>query len=171
VIRKITNLAVFIDYRTLKADDVKMKLYANKLAENRYTHYKKSLQTSVATKKSKLNQENDAHENILQKQTLADETRLESIDLADQVNYSTLHLQLYQAQCVNSQIKALPPAYKTYEPSFFNKLGQSFVNGFQLLKNLVLFFVDIWGILLIILLLFFGIKKIIVYFSTKTVRV
>ncbi len=171
VIRKITDMAVFIDYRTLKADDVKMKLYANKLAENRYTHYKKSLQTSVATKTSKLNQESDAHENVLQKQTLADETRIESIDLADQVNYSTLHLQLYQAQCVNSQIKALPPAYKTYEPSFFNKLGQSFLNGFQLLKNLVLFFVDIWGILLIILLLFFGIKKIIVYFSTKTVRV
>jgi len=171
VIRKITDMAVFVDFRTLKADDVKLKLYANKLAENRYTEYKKNLKTSVATTKAKLNQVNDAHENVLQKQTLADEKRIESIDLADQVNYSTLNLQLYQAQNVISQIKALPPIYKTYEPPFFSKLGQSFLKGFQLLKNLVLFFVDIWGILLIFLCLFFGIKKLVTYFSKKTASI
>ncbi len=171
VIRKITDMAVFIDYRTLKADDVKLKLYSNKLTENRYADYNKSLKTSVATKNAKLNQENDAHENVLQKQTLADEKSVESIDLADQVNYSTVHLQLYQAQSSISEIKALPPVYKNYEPSFLSKLGNSFVNGFKLLKNLILFFVDIWGIVLIIIFLFFGIKKAIMYFSKKTASI
>jgi hypothetical protein len=172
VIRKITDMAVFIDFRTLKADDIKIKLYANKLAENRYAQYKKSLQKTISTNNNaKLNQVNDAHENVLEKQTLADEKRIESIDMADQVNYSTLHLQLYQEQSVISQVKLLPPVYKTYEPSFGSKLGASFMNGFQILKALVLFFVDMWSILLIFVLLFFVIKRIINYFSKKTLNV
>lgn len=171
VVRKITDMAIFIDFRTLKADDVKMKLYANKLAENRYNQYKKNVQKSIATTKAKLNQVYEAHETILEKQTLADQTSIESMDLIDQVNYSTLNLELYQAQSVKSEAKLFIPIIKPYEPSFFSKLGHSFLNGFELLKNLVLFFVDIWGILLIIVILFFSIKKTVHYFTKKTVSI
>lgn len=171
VVRKITDMAIFIDFRILKADDVKMKLYANKLAENRYNQYKRNVQKSIATTKAKLTQVNEAHETILEKQTLADQTTVESIDLIDQVNYSTLNLKLYQAQSVKSEAKLLPPTIKPYEASFFSKLGHSFLQGFELLKNLVLFFVDIWGILLILVILFFSIKKIVLYFTKKSISV
>ncbi|MDX2174128.1 MAG: DUF4349 domain-containing protein [Bacteroidota bacterium] len=171
VVRKITEMAIFIDFRILKADDVKMKLYANKLAENRYNQYKKNVKKSVETTKAKLNQVNEAHETILEKQTLADQTSIESMDLIDHVNYSTLNLELYQAQSVTSEAKPLSTTIKPYEASFLSKLGHSFLNGFQLLKNLVLFFVDIWGILFILVILFFSIKKIVHYFTKKSVSV
>jgi len=171
VILKITDMAVFVDFRILKADDVKMKLFANKLAETRLTQYNKSLQQSVTKINDKLNSVTNAHENILEKQTRADEKRIESIDLADQVNYSTLNLQLYQAQSVSSQIKTLPPVYKTYEPSFSNKLNNACLNGWQIIKAFLLFLVDIWGLLLILTLLFFGIRWIVIYFTKNIVKI
>jgi hypothetical protein len=167
VLAKITDLAVFVDYRTINCDDVKMKLYANKLAENRYQVYKSRLQNKIDNKDAKLNQIADAEENALEKQTMADTKRVESYDLTDQVNYSTVILNLYQAQNSITNIEVLPNNIETYEPSFISKLGSAFLNGFDVLKGMLLFFVNLWSVILILILMFFGIRKLVLHFSKK----
>ncbi len=147
VINKITGMAVFVDFRTIHCDDVKMKLFANQLAEKRFNHYKKRLQNTIDKKDAKLNQVTNAEENVLEKQTLADDKRVESYDLADQVNYSTIVLSIYQPQNIYNNTTVLPKSIETYEPSFFSKLGDSFLNGFTVLKNILLFLIDSWGVL------------------------
>ena len=168
---QITDMAVFVDFRNIKSDDVKLKLFANKLAENRYNQYKSRVQSRIDKKDAKLSHITDAEEKTLEKQTLADNKRVETYDLADQVNYSTVTLALYQEQNSISSILPIPNKIETYEPAFLTKLTQSFLNGFELLKNLLLFFVNIWSMLLIFVLLFIGIRKLILYLNKKTATV
>ncbi|MBL7910158.1 MAG: DUF4349 domain-containing protein [Bacteroidia bacterium] len=167
VLRQISDLALFIDFRTLRSDDVKMKLFSNKLAENRYKNYKNKLETKADRVTSKQAQVLNTEENILAKQTMADEKRIESYDLADQVNYSAIKLETYQAQTVIKQLLAVQEQVEPYQPSFFSKLGDSFLNGFQILKNFVLFLTNIWGLLLIFVAAGFGIKWLVVYINRK----
>lgn len=169
VLRQISDLALFIDYRTLRSDDVKMKLFSNKLADNRYKNYTNKLQQKAPKVTTKQSQVLSTEENILIKQTLADEKRIESYELADQVNYSTINLEAYQAQSVMKQLLAVQEHVEPYQPSFFSKLGNSFFNGFKILKEFVLGIVSIWGLLLILTAVGFGVKRLIVYIN-KTVK-
>jgi len=167
VLRQISDLALFIDYRTLRSDDVKMKLFSNKLAENRYKNYSKKLQQHAEKVTTKQSQVLSTEENILAKQTSADEKRIESYELTDQVNYSTINLEAYQAQTVMKQLLAVQERVEPYQPSFFSKLGDSFLNGFAILKEFLLGLVNIWGLLLILTAVGFGVKWLIVYINRK----
>lgn len=167
VLRQISDLALFIDYRNLRSDDVKMKLFSNKLAENRYKNYTNKLQQKAAKVTTKQSQVLSTEENILAKQTSADEKRIESYELADQVNYSTINLEAYQAQTVMKQLLAVQEHVEPYQPSFFSKLGNSFLSGFKILKEFVLGIVSIWGLLLILTAVGFGVKWLIVYINKK----
>ena len=168
VINSITDMAVFVDFRNIKSDDVKLKLFANILAENRYKQYKGRIQAQIEKKPAKLQHITEAEENVLEKQTLADNKRVETYDLADQVNYSTVTLALYQEQNIISNVLPIANKIQTYEPSFLSKMAQAFVNGFEILKNILLFFANAWSLIIVLVLSFLGVKKLILYLNKKT---
>jgi len=168
VLSQITHMALFVDHRNISSDDVKLKLYANKLAENRYKQYKDRVQNRIDKKDAKLNQVTSAEENVLEKQTLADNKRIESYDLADQVNYSTVMISLYEKQKTLLDVNVLPATITPYEPSFFIKLGNSFMNGLNILEKLLLFIINLWGVFVLLFVLYFITKKIVIYFTAKT---
>ena len=159
VVREISGYALFIDSRKLRADDVKMTLYANSLSEKRYEHYQSRLEKKTKKDKENLNHSIKAEEMLLEKQTLADNTRIDSYNLADQVNYSTITLELYQTEQFSQEIKAMPPIIEPYSPSFLEQLNAAFLKGVEFLKNCFLFIVGIWGLLFFFIVLFFTFKK------------
>ena len=168
VLRKITGLAMFVDYRALKSDDVKMKLFANALTETRLQNYKKRVEKKIDTRQeTKLNHVIAAEENILNKQASADNTRLESFGLAEQVNYSTLVVELYGPQKISIEKAAIAVAVEPYEPPFTEKFGQAFLKGFDLLKKFILLITQSWGIIFIIVLIIFSGKKMAGLYNRK----
>jgi hypothetical protein len=168
VLNSITNTAVFVDFRKVNANDVKLKLFSNQLAEKRYKKYQERVQKKSDQNNTKLNQTVDAEENALAKQTAADEKRVESFEIADQVNYSTVSCMLYQAQNTYTSVVAAPPAIEPYTPSFSNKLGEALTNGFEIFKSFILFLANSWSILLIMAGMFFLLRFIIRYVNRKT---
>jgi hypothetical protein len=167
VMRKTIHLAAFVDYQRTSADDVKFKLYANQMAERRIAKHQHRVEGQVDKSKSNIQKINEAEENLLTKQELADNKRLESIEMIDKVNYSTITIHLYQPASEKSCVVLKPDVTKPYEPSFAQKFGKSFLKGFEILKTFVLFVTEGWSIWLILIGVFFGIKKIVNYFSSK----
>ena len=161
VLRQICDLALFIDFKNLSADDVKMKLFANKLAETRYKNYKSNVQLKTKALHTKPSQLLTTEESLLAAQSMADTKRIESFELADQVNYCTITIETYQAEAIMKQLIAIQVPITPYEPSFYNKLQTSFVNGFEVLKNFILFLVNSWSLLLIALCIFFIVKRLV----------
>jgi hypothetical protein len=169
VLRSITRMAVFINYSRLTADDVKMKLFANSLAQKRNKKFVQKTERNLGQSTAKLKQITEAEEKILEKELLADEKQMESYTLVDQVNYSTVNLHLYQPNVRSVQTQPMPEIVESYEPSFLSKLIDAFVNGFDGIKKFILGLVGNWDLILILAAILFTVKKIYGYFNMKVV--
>jgi hypothetical protein len=163
LVRSITDMAVFVDTRRLSADDVKMKLFANILAQRRLEQFNNRLHNKLGQVQAPLKQAAALEENLLAKQNLADGRRIESYKLTEQVNYSTVSLALYQPEQEKRTVMPAPLQLKPYEPGFMEKAGTAFMNGFTLLKAFLLFLINSWGFLLIAGLVLWLIKVILKY--------
>jgi hypothetical protein len=167
LLNKITAMAQFVDFRHIQASDVKLKLFANQLAERRYAQYKQRVQSKSDINSGKLNQNVNAEENVLEKQALADNKRVESYELADEVNYCTVSCTLYQPSSTYTALLPSSPRIEVYEPSFGNKLGEAFLNGFDVLKTFIIGLANAWSILLILFFVFLMLQKIILYYNRR----
>ena len=88
---------------------------------------------------------------LLQEEIEATEAKLRY--LQDQVQYSTIHLEIYQ----KVEYRAKPVVFKE---SFLGRLKSSFINGWEALVSLVLFLINIWPFLLIGGLLYWQRKRL-----------
>jgi hypothetical protein len=171
VLLAVTDMALFIDSRTVKADDVKLKIFAHELNHERNQEFANRVTKKVDSHNSKLNHVISAEDKVLEKESIADASLLQSFDLADQVNYSTVTLSLYQSQQVMSTLAALPATIEPYSPSFANRVAQAFINGFGIIKGFLIFIVNFWGLFLILFLFFIITRKIILHYTKKQIPV
>lgn len=170
VLREIAPLMEFLDHRTIKADDIKFTLLSNQLAEKRYAQHKQRFTNAIDTKGKKLRETAGAEDDLLAKQESADNTRIETMELLDQVNYSTVTLYIYQPETITYALIAGPKTIEPYKPSFLKQLGAAFVSGWHMFEELILFFAQIWGVLLIAFLLFIGIRRLVSHLSKPDVK-
>lgn len=138
----IAQEAVFTNYRRVSSDDVteeyvdiQTRLATKKAVRDRYVE--------ILRNKAKTVQEVLAAEEAIravQEEIEAREARLKY--LTDQVAMSSIHLEMYQPV----DYRAAPELART---SFWYELGQRFRGGWVLIKDLLLFLVNIWPLLLL----------------------
>jgi hypothetical protein len=167
VLNQITAMAEFVDNRNIKADDVKLKLLASGVKEVRNRESAANISQKIKEKDHKLASVTEAENTRITKESIADNVAIQSLELADQVNYSTVTLSLYQAQTMITTLTPIPVKVEPYSPSFGERLGDSLLNGFDVIKGFIILLANCWGILLILFGLFILTRWIILYFSKK----
>lgn len=167
VLRGLAPFMDFLDHRTIKADDIKYTLLSNQLAEKRYKNYKQRYTKAIDTKGKKLKETVNAEENLVVTEQIADNKTIESLELMDQVNYSTVTLYIYQPQTIKETVVANEKTIAPYVPSFGQRLGESFKDGWHVFEQIVLFFVNIWGVLVLMAAMFFLIRWFVLYLSKQ----
>jgi hypothetical protein len=167
VLNQITAMAEFVDNRNIKADDVKLKLLASGVKEVRNRESAANISQKIKEKDHKLASVTEAENTRFTKESIADNVAIQSLELADQVNYSTVTLSLYQAQTMITTLTPIPVKVEPYSPSFGERLGDSLLNGFDVIKGFIILLANCWGILLILFGLFILTRWIILYFSKK----
>lgn len=170
VLRGLAPFMDFLDHRTIKADDIKYTLLSNQFAEKRYKNYKQRYTTAIDTKGKKLKETANAEDNLVLTEQIADNTKIETLELLDKVNYSTVTLYIYQPQTIKETLVASEKTIAPFKPSFVTRLGSSFKDGWFIFEQIILFFVNIWGVLVLIASIFFIIKWSIAYFSRPRVH-
>jgi hypothetical protein len=169
-LREIAPLMDFLDHRTIKADDIKFTLMSNQLAENRYKHHKVRFTEAIDKKGKKLEETADAEHSLLFKQENADNTRIETLDLLDQVSYSTITLYIYQPETIKYSMLPCEDNIKPYQPSFLKRVGESFSDGWYIFEQIILFFVQMWGLVVLMIALFFLIRWMVGYLSKSGLK-
>ncbi|MGH2667219.1 DUF4349 domain-containing protein [Flavobacterium sp.] len=159
VIKTIAKQIDFLDYRVIKADDVSLQMLANQMAQNRSDHSEKRLENAIDTKGKKLNSIVDAENNLDAKKEQRDASKLENMSLQDQVNFSTLTLQLYQREGIKQEMVANEKSINAYRPNIGLQIIDSLKTGWFMLEAIIAFVVQLWGLLLIGFLAWFGYKK------------
>lgn len=161
VIKTIATQIGFLNYRIIKADDVTLQMLTNKMAQKRSSVSEKRIATAIDSKGKKLNQIIDAEGNLDAKKEANDAKTIENLSLEDQVNFSTLSLQIYQDESVKQQMVANEKSINTYRPNIGLQIWDSIKTGWFMLENIISFIVVLWPFALIGTLGFWGYKKFI----------
>ncbi len=159
VIKTIAKQIHFLDYRIIKADDVSLQMLSNELAQKRSNSSEKRLENAIDSKGKKLNQVVNAEETLDSKKEQNDASKLQNLSLQDQVNFSTLTINIYQDESIKQEMVANEKSINAYRPNIGLQIWDSVKTGWFMLENIISFVVVLWPFALIGFLGFLGYKK------------
>jgi len=159
VVKSIAMQIDFLNFRVIKADDVTLQMLSNKMAQKRSTATEKRIATAIDEKGKKLNQVIDAEENLDTKKEQNDAKTIENLSLQDQVNFSTLTLQIYQDQTVKQEMVANEKSTNAYRPNIGLQIWDGLKTGWFILESIISFVVVLWPFALMAFLGYLGYKK------------
>lgn len=159
VIKTIAKQIHFLDYRIIKADDVSLQMLSNELAQKRSNSSEKRLENAIDSKGKKLNQVVKAEETLDAKKEQNDASKLQNLSLQDQVNFSTLTLNIYQDESIKQEMVANEKSINAYRPNIGLQIWDSVKTGWFMLEHIVSFVVVLWPFALIGFLGLLGYKK------------
>lgn len=159
VIKTIAKQIHFLDYRIIKADDVSLQMLSNELAQKRSNSSEKRLANAIDSKGKKLNQIVDAEATLDVKKEQNDASKLQNLSLQDQVNFSTLTLNIYQDESIKQEMVANEKSINAYRPNIGLQIWDSVKTGWFMLEHIISFIVVLWPFALIGFLGFLGYKK------------
>jgi hypothetical protein len=148
VIKSIAKQIDFLDYRIIKADDVSLKILSNQLSQQRSTNNEKRIEKAIDTKGKKINDVMDAENVLANQKEQKDNTKLENLSIQDQINFSTLTIQIYQNKSVKQEMSANTKDYNYYKPNIGLRILDSLKSGWYVLLNIIVFIIEIWWLLL-----------------------
>ena len=160
VLKTIAKQVYFLNHRVIKADDVSLQMLSNEMMQKRSTSSEKRLENAIDSKGKKLNDLTDAEEKLDNKKEQNDASKIQNLSLNDQVNFSTITLNIYQDESISQEMVANEKSINSYRPNIGLQLLDSLKTGWFMLENIISFIVLIWPLLLFGFLGYFGYKKL-----------
>ena len=161
VIKTIAKQIDFLDYRIIKADDVSLQMLSNEMAQKRSNSSERRLEKAIDSKGKKLNQIVDAEENLDLKKEQNDASKIQNLSLNDQVNFSTITLNIYQDESIKQKMIANEKSINSYRPNIGLQILDSLKTGWFMFESIIATIVLLWPLFLIGVFGFFGYKKFI----------
>jgi hypothetical protein len=159
VIKTIAKQIDFLDFRVIKADDVSLKLLSNQLSQKRSNVSEKRIEKAIDTKGKKINDIVEAENTLANQKEASDDQTIENLSLQDQVNFSTITLQLYQNETIKQEIAASEKDSTAYKPNLGIQIIDALKSGWYILEAIFVFLLNLWPFILIGLGGFFLYKK------------
>jgi hypothetical protein len=156
VIKLIAKQIDFLDSREIKADEVSLKLIENELLQTRKSKHVDRLAKAIATKGKKLNEIIIAENDLETKNAENDNNKIETNLINDQVNFSTLTLNIYQKETIKQDLIVNP---KIYREDFGSRIFDGLKTGWYMIEAIIAFFIQLWAVFLIGFVIYFFYKK------------
>ena len=149
-IREIGSWVDLFDHRNIVADDIKLRMTANALAERRAKAHSQRLGRAIDDQGRKLRETVSAEEAVLASDEKRDQSLLSNMDLADRVAYSSVSLEIHQPTLTRREMKASDHALSAYQPSLGSRIGDALIDGWRLVEILITGLVGIWPVLVLL---------------------
>lgn len=159
-LRTLGTLVEYLDYRRINVVDATLMILREKLAARRIAYSNRRLEKAADGSEAKLRDIAAVEEALFNKQTMADESLLRTLELKDQIELSTITLQIYQRQAWKREMVANEKNIDAYKPGFFHDLGEAIARGWQGLLTLIVGLAHLWPLLIIVLGLVIAIRLI-----------
>ncbi|MEO7977900.1 DUF4349 domain-containing protein [Flavobacterium sp.] len=149
VIKTIAKQIDFLDFRIIKADDVSLKLLSNQLSQKRSSTNEKRVENAIDNKGKKINDIMEAENTLANQKEANDNSKIENLSLQDQINFSTITLQLYQKETIKQEITASEKDSNAYKPNLGIQVIDSLKSGWYILEAIFVFLLNLWPFILI----------------------
>ena len=167
VVQEIAKEIDYLDYRLIKADDVALRLLSNELLQKRSATNEKRIANAIDTKGKKINDVMNAETQLENKKAQSDSSFIDNLSLQDQINYSTITLQLYQREVVKQELVANEKQGYYFEPSIGIQILDALQSGWFHLLSLFVLLLKVWWLALIGLIIYWIFKKVSFLKNTK----
>jgi hypothetical protein len=157
-LKAITPLIEHLDFRVIKADDVSLKLLSNSMAQKRAARNTHRLENAIENKGKKLNDITRAEDLLANKKESSDNSKIESLSLKDQINFSTVNIAMYQSDAVAREMIVNPDDSK-YVQGFGSRMLDSLQTGWNMVTALLVFLTNLWALLLLGIIFYITYKK------------
>ncbi|MFI5151309.1 MAG: DUF4349 domain-containing protein [Bacteroidia bacterium] len=158
-LKSIACLIDFLDYRVITAEEVTLTLLSQKFSESRLKTTEDRLKKAIDSQGRKLPQTTDAEEKLLDTHAQHDAIYLQRMRLQDQVQYSTIKINLYQPESVKHEKLGNDLPIPAYEPGFMHELKDSFRSGWMAMQDLLLLIIKVWWLWVILAIVYGGWRK------------
>ncbi|WP_431245096.1 DUF4349 domain-containing protein [Flavobacterium sp. P21] len=101
----------------------------------------------------------EAENTLDNKREEKDNSTIENLSLQDQVNFSTITLRLYQNETIRQEVMASEKDSVAYKPNLGIQTIDALKSGWYILESILIFFINIWPIILISIGGFFLYRK------------
>lgn len=159
LMRKMGNLLEFIDYRVIKADDVSLQLLANEMQQKRFNTFENRYTNAIDNRGKKLDETAGAEENLLNRQLQSDQSKIQKMQLEDQIAYSTIQLHIYQRETVTRELYANDKNIEAYRPSLWSRIKDGLFEGWKVVEYLVVFIFQMWWFWIVAVAAWIGYRK------------
>jgi len=149
IIKTIAKQIDFLDFRIIKADDVSLKLLSNQLSQKRSTNTEKRVEKAIDEKGKKINDIMEAESTLANQKEANDNRTIDNLSLQDQINFSTVTLQLYQNETIRQEIMPSEKNSNAYKPNLGIQVLDSLKNGWYILESVFVFLINLWPFILI----------------------
>jgi hypothetical protein len=165
-LKSLVPLIEYLDYRNITAEDVTFKQLEKELQQKRLAEYNARMKRHTATTGGRLSDVTEAERQILQQQERADAAMIEELKIYDKILYSTINIHMYESEKYEYTMIANPDEIQSYKPNFGRRLLDSLLNGWYIIQEIIIFLMNLWGVVLLGFLVFFGVR----YVSRKYFR-
>lgn len=155
-LKAIATLVDYLEYRTIKADDVALQIKANQKTQARALNNGKRVRLAIDNRGKKLNETTNAELLASDRRKEADDAAISNLSLEDQVNYSTVSLALYQ-RTETRQLMIANDNSDKYRSGLGLRLWESVKTGWHFVEDIFVFFTRLW------LLILMGIAGFVIY--------
>jgi hypothetical protein len=157
-VRSLKPLVTFLDYRIIKLNDVTLQFISSQKKTDRLQNYEKRQTQHIDSKAAKLYETINAEDILLERQNQSDDLKLQSMALDDQVKYCNLTIEIYQKPIITKETVANFDYVSDVKPNFVARMWDSAIQGWNILEEVVVFLIKIWGIAALIIGIVFGLR-------------
>ncbi len=163
MLRSMSPLVQYLDYRRIHAENATLMILRERLAARRIGRSTARLEEAVDETQAKLRDRAAIEEALYNKQTMADESLIRTLELKDQIALSTINLQIYQHQDLSYEMVANEKDISAFKPGFWFEMGQSISKGWEVVEDLIIALVAGWPLILFLL----GVLLVVLYLRSK----
>ena len=154
-LRSIGRFALYLNYRIVNAEDVELDLLENQINRLRSERFADEM-NEVATGKSAI----EAKKMAQQSRTAADVARMETLRIADKIQYSTIDLDIYQNESAIQRLIANEKPVAAYKSGFWSDIADALRYGWDWMKEILIGIIGLLPFVLIACLVLWGYKKL-----------
>ncbi len=151
VLQLISKTIYFLDHRTIKCEDVSAQTLANTLTQLRLSKTETRLQSAINNKSAKLPDVIAAEAERNAQAEQKDAATINQYNLNDKIEWSTIALQIYERQNINTERIENEKNIIPYSPSLIQEFGSAISTGWYVLIRSLIYLLNIWPLLLAII--------------------
>jgi uncharacterized protein YpiB (UPF0302 family) len=157
VLNEISNLYIYLDFRDIKTEDVSTTFLRNKLKAEKKAEYEKRIQKASDQGQRRLDDIVEAERVASDMADIVIDKKIENYNLQDRIDFSTLTLDVYQANSVFEE-KVVNTTLQEYQPNFWQRAWEAIQTGWFAILTVLIALLYLWPLYLLAIIIYYAIK-------------